>query len=245
MEASPYGLAAVWEQSDWVIRAVACALLLMSVACWTVIMTRALELIGHRKRAKATQQFWHYQSFDEALASLGKPGSGNLFLNLAEQARAARQHHQTHQDDLHGQLPLGEWLDSCLRGTVEESLERLQRGLPLLASVGATAPFIGLFGTVWGIYHALVGIGVSGEVAISRVAGPVGEALIMTAFGLLVAIPAVLAFNALTRQNRLLLGRMNRFAHDLQAYFITGGTPKRETIRLVRESEPVAAGQGG
>ncbi|MDX1692624.1 MAG: MotA/TolQ/ExbB proton channel family protein [Ketobacteraceae bacterium] len=245
MDGSPYSLAAVWQQSDWVIRSVAGVLLFMSIACWTVVLSRAIELLGHRKAARATGQFWHCHSYGEALETLGKAGRNNLFWHLATQASAARRHHQTHQQDLHGQLPLAEWLGSCLRGAVEENLEKLQRGLPLLASVGATAPFVGLFGTVWGIYHALVGIGVSGEVAISKVAGPVGEALIMTAFGLLVAIPAVLAFNALTRQNRLLLGRMNRFAHDLQAYFITGGTPGRGEIRLVRETISTAAVQGG
>lgn len=242
METSPYGLMAVWQQSDWVIRAVALLLLLMSVACWTVIVLRALELVGHRRRARRLQAFWHQQQFDQGLALLGAPATTNLFRRLADEARAAQRHHQTHQQDLHGQLPLAEWLASCLRGVVDENLERLQRGLPLLASVGATAPFVGLFGTVWGIYHALVGIGVSGEVAISRVAGPVGEALIMTAFGLAVAIPAVLAFNALTRQNRLVLGRMNRFAHDLQAYFVTGGAPRRDSVPLLKDVTRAAEG---
>jgi biopolymer transport protein ExbB len=223
---------AVWQQSDWVIRSVALLLLLMSVACWTIIVLRTAELLRHRRQLQQLGDFWHQQSFDDGLALLGQSSPANLFRRLAEEARAARAHHASHQQDLHGQLPLREWLGSCLRGTVDENLERIQRGLPVLASVGATAPFVGLFGTVWGIYHALVGIGVSGEVAIARVAGPVGEALIMTAFGLAVAIPAVLAFNALTRQNRLLLGRMNRFAHDLQAYFITGGSPQRQPTPL-------------
>jgi len=237
VDTSPYSLAEVWAQSDWVIRSVALVLLVMSVSCWTILALRVIELVGHRRAVRATQKFWHQQNFEDGLDVLGKPGRFNLFRQLAEQARAARNHHQTHQQDLHGQLPLGEWLASCLRGAVEENLERVQRGLPMLASIGSTAPFIGLFGTVWGIYHALVGIGASGTMDISQVAGPVGEALIMTAFGLAVAIPAVLAFNALTRQNRLLLGRMNRFAHDLQAFFITGGAPSRERVRLVADAD--------
>ncbi|MGB1220350.1 MAG: MotA/TolQ/ExbB proton channel family protein [Alcanivoracaceae bacterium] len=242
MDASPYGLMAVWQQSDWVIRAVALVLLVMSVATWTIVVLRCIELMGYRRQVTRLTAFWHQQRFDDGLALLGPARPGNLFRRLAEEGRAARAHHESHQQDLHGQLPLREWLGSCLRGVVDENLERVQRGLPVLASVGATAPFVGLFGTVWGIYHALVGIGTSGEVAISRVAGPVGEALIMTAFGLAVAIPAVLAFNALTRQNRLLLGRMNRFAHDLQAYFITGGSPQRQPVKL-QVAPPRAAGE--
>nr|WP_198043643.1 MotA/TolQ/ExbB proton channel family protein [Ketobacter sp. MCCC 1A13808] len=134
----------------------------------------------------------------------------------------SRDHHSQHHNDLHGQLPLTEWLTASLRGSIDESTERLQKGLSVLASVGSTAPFVGLFGTVWGIYHALVGIGVSGQASIDKVAGPVGEALIMTAFGLAVAIPAVLGYNALQRNNKLLLGKINRFAHQLHAFFLTG-----------------------
>ena len=242
METSPYGLAALWAQSDVVIRAVALVLLAMSVACWSILALRVLELVGHRRAARATQHFWHQKDFDAGLNVLGR-SPHNLFRELAEQARSARNHHQTHHNDLHGQLPLSEWLASCLRGAVDEHLERVQRGLPMLASIGSTAPFIGLFGTVWGIYHALIGIGATGNVDIGQIAGPVGEALIMTAFGLAVAIPAVLAFNALTRQNRLLLGRMNRFAHDLQALFVMGDAPVRTSVRLVSDANTSTHGQ--
>ncbi|WP_347080530.1 MotA/TolQ/ExbB proton channel family protein, partial [Escherichia coli] len=123
----------------------------------------------------------------------------------------------------HGALNISEWVTSCLRRSIETITGRMQRGLQVLASVGRTAPFVGLFGTVWGIYHALVGIGVSGQASIDRVAGPVGEALIMTAFGLVVAIPAVLGYNALTRSNKAILAQLSNFAHDLHAYLITGG----------------------
>ena len=107
----------------------------------------------------------------------------------------------------------------------------MQRGLSILASIGSTAPFVGLFGTVWGIYHALVSIGVSGQASIDKVAGPVGEALIMTAFGLAVAIPAVLGYNGLSRGNKALSGRLNRFAHQLHSYFLTGAPPARRTVQ--------------
>jgi biopolymer transport protein ExbB len=110
----------------------------------------------------------------------------------------------------------------CLRNGIDEFTARLQSGLAILASVGSTAPFIGLFGTVWGIYHALVAIGTSGQASIDKVAGPIGEALIMTAFGLAVAIPAVLGYNALVRGNKGMLNGLNSFAHDLHAYFVTG-----------------------
>ncbi|RYF39704.1 MAG: MotA/TolQ/ExbB proton channel family protein, partial [Cytophagaceae bacterium] len=112
-----------------------------------------------------------------------------------------------------------------LKDSIEHSTDKLQRGLALLASVGSTAPFVGLFGTVWGIYHALVSIGLNGSASIDKIAGPVGEALIMTALGLLVAIPAVLGYNALNRGNRTISSKLNRFAHQLHAYFLTGAPP--------------------
>jgi biopolymer transport protein ExbB len=118
-----------------------------------------------------------------------------------------------------------EWLTRALRQRINEAAARLEAGLTFLASVGATAPFVGLFGTVWGIYHALIGIAATGAISIEKVAGPVGEALIMTAFGLAVAIPAVLAYNAFTRVNRLVLAQLDGFAHDLHSYFTVGAKP--------------------
>jgi biopolymer transport protein ExbB len=123
---------------------------------------------------------------------------------------------------LHDSLDVSDWVTRCLRNCIDEFTARLQSGLAILASVGSTAPFIGLFGTVWGIYHALVAIGASGQSTIDKVAGPIGEALIMTALGLAVAIPAVLGYNALVRGNKTILGSLNSFAHDLHAYFVTG-----------------------
>ncbi|HNI61844.1 MAG TPA: MotA/TolQ/ExbB proton channel family protein, partial [Agitococcus sp.] len=134
--------------------------------------------------------------------------------------------HEQSKQDLHGQISLTEWLKETLRADIEESAEKMQAGLPVLASVGSTAPFVGLFGTVWGIYHALVGIGASGQASIDKVAGPVGEALIMTAFGLAVAIPAVLGYNTLTRSNKAIISKLQRFARQLHAYFLTGSPRK-------------------
>ena len=222
---NPYGIEALWSQGDMVIKSVAVMLLLMSIASWYVIAVRSWGLFRLRKPSRALGDFWHAQSFAEGLHILGDNRDDNPFRRLAEEGQAALDHHTNHKTDLHGHLPLAEWLTACLRGSIDESSERLQRGLAILASVGSTSPFIGLFGTVWGIYHALVGIGVSGSASIDKVAGPVGEALIMTAFGLAVAIPAVLGYNALNRGNKGILGKLNRFAHQLHAYLITGEPP--------------------
>lgn len=219
---NPYGIEAVWLQGDIIIKSVALLLLLMSVASWTVILIRIIVLWRVNKSAKKAEQFWHAQSFEEGLEVIGGCERSNPFGYLAEEGRKALQHHAGCKDDLHGLLPVADWLSASLRSTVDESREHLQRGLSILASVGSTAPFVGLFGTVWGIYHALVKIGTSGQAGIDKIAGPVGEALIMTAFGLAVAIPAVLSYNALVRSNKNLLNKLNRFAHQLHPYFLAG-----------------------
>ncbi|MBS1186074.1 MAG: exbB [Burkholderiaceae bacterium] len=222
MESNPYGIAALWNQGDLLIKFVAILLLLMSIASWYVIVTRAWRLFKLRKAEHALTDFWHTRSFAEGMGVLEANGSHNPFRHLALESKAAVEHHATNAEDLHGQINLADWLTECLRGAIEDSAERLQGGLAILATVGSTAPFVGLFGTVWGIYHALVGIGVSGQASIDKVAGPVGEALIMTAFGLAVAIPAVLGYNALTRSNKGIISKLHRFARQLHAYFLTG-----------------------
>lgn len=227
MESNPYSIESLWLQGDMVIRSVAVILLVMSVLSWTIILLRAWGLLSLRGALRGSQDFWHARSMGEGMHMLGSEKSPNPFRQLAEVGQVAVDHHDAHQNDLHGKLPLADWLTSCLRSSIDESAERLQKGLSILASVGSTSPFVGLFGTVWGIYHALVSIGVSGQASIDKVAGPVGEALIMTAFGLAVAIPAVLGYNALTRQNKRVLGKLNRFAHELHAYFLTGAPLKR------------------
>ena len=231
MQNNPYGVDALWQQGDLIIKFVAVMLLLMSIASWTVIVVRAIGLWQRRRELRKIAAFWHAQNFNQGLDSLGSDTGNNPFRNLAQEGRTAFEHHQSHQQDLHGLLPIADWLTESLRGAIDQSTERLQRGLSILASVGSTSPFIGLFGTVWGIYHALIGIGVSGQASIDKVAGPVGEALIMTAFGLAVAIPAVLAYNAISRANRLIVARLNRFALQLHAYLLTGVTPAREQKR--------------
>lgn len=218
---SHFGIANVWIQGDFVTRAVAVLLLGMSLASWIVIIIKALDIVKFKKDARSARDFWHSEDFAAGLTKLGSDPS-NPFRHLALEGREATAHHRNTQAHLHDSLDVSDWVTRCLRNCIDEFTARLQSGLAILASVGSTAPFIGLFGTVWGIYHALVAIGASGQSTIDKVAGPIGEALIMTALGLAVAIPAVLGYNALVRGNKSILNNLNSFAHDLHAYFVTG-----------------------
>lgn len=219
---SQFGLVNVWTQGDIVTRSVAMLLLGMSLASWMVIIIKVLDLRRSTRHAQQTEAFWHSPDFAKALGQLGDDPS-NPFLRLALDGREATAHHHHHaQPQLHSTLDVSDWVTRSLSNSIDDSTARLQSGLAVLASVGSTAPFVGLFGTVWGIYHALLSIGVAGQATIDKVAGPIGEALIMTALGLAVAIPAVLGYNALVRGNKGVIGKLNRFAHDLHAYFVTG-----------------------
>jgi len=241
MTENPYGLAALWSQGDTIIKCVAIALLLMSIVSWYIIVTRAWRAAKLRRATAAAAGFWHEQSFEQGLQLLGPPGVDNPFRHVASEGRAALDHHSSNQEDLHGQISMAQWLTESLRGAIDESAERMQSGLAVLASVGSTAPFVGLFGTVWGIYHALIGIGASGQASIDKVAGPVGEALIMTAFGLAVAIPAVLGYNAFTRNNKGVINKLNRFARQLHAYFLTGSPVRKEAGQVTSVASVAAA----
>jgi biopolymer transport protein ExbB len=228
-----FGLAHVWAQGDAVTRTVALILLGMSLASWMVIIVKALELRRHRAAARQAEAFWHATDFEDGLQKLGTDHT-SPFRQLAETGREATRH-ILRQDgigtragvpaprpQLHDQLDVSDWVTRELRNAIDEFTANLQGGMAILASVGSTAPFVGLFGTVWGIYHALLGIGAAGQATIDKVAGPIGEALIMTALGLAVAIPAVLGYNALVRGNKGVLHKLNRFGHDLHALFVTG-----------------------
>ena len=218
---SHFGITNVWVQGDFVTRAVAVLLLGMSLASWIVMIIKALDILRFNKNARVARDFWHSEDFAAGLTKLGADPA-NPFRHLALEGREATAHHRNTQAHLHDSLDVSDWVTRCLRNCIDEFTARLQSGLAILASVGSTAPFIGLFGTVWGIYHALVAIGASGQSTIDKVAGPIGEALIMTALGLAVAIPAVLGYNALVRGNKSILNNLNSFAHDLHAYFVTG-----------------------
>lgn len=234
-----YGLLDFWSEADWVSRSVALGLITMSLTSWYVIVTKILALARLRRTARiAVNEFWHSRNFAEGLQLLNSNKERNPFYALAVEGAEAAAHHRQNKDDLHGALNVSDWLISCLRRSIDEASAKLQSGLSVLASVGSTAPFVGLFGTVWGIYHALAAIGTTGSAGLDQVAGPVGEALIMTALGLAVAIPAVLGYNALVRANKAMLGNFSRFSHDLHAYLITGArvggqtTPAFSSIAL-------------
>jgi biopolymer transport protein ExbB len=215
------GLSHIWTQGDGVTRLILLALVAMSVLSWIVIVLKALDVWRHKQCALGSEQFWHTTSLAEGLAVLSQR-PGNLFHTLAQVGQEATEHHQAAQKQLHDRLDLSEWVTRSLRNTIDDHTSHLQNSLAVLASIGSTAPFVGLFGTVWGIYHALVSIGVNGNASIDAVAGPIGETLVMTALGLAVAIPAVLGYNALVRGNKFIIARMSRFAHDLHAYYVTG-----------------------
>jgi biopolymer transport protein ExbB len=158
---------------------------------------------------------------DDAIALLSHADTEKVYSPLATHAVDAVRV-KANSSSLNANVDQGELVTRTLRQQINRVSQRLESGLTLLASVGSTAPFVGLFGTVWGIYHALAAVAMSGTIQIDKVAGPVGEALIMTAIGLVVAIPAVLGYNAFTRVNRLTLGELDAFAHDLHAFLTTG-----------------------
>ena len=216
------GLAYAWQTGDMVSKTIAIVLLIMSVLSWGVMIIKTLQLLKLRGMTRrAVTSFWRAENFDAGVEQLNT-GPGNPFVHLAQVGVAANAHQQQQSSQLHSRFDLSDWLGRCLKDVLEEHLSRLQMGLAILASIGSTAPFVGLFGTVWGIYHALKVIGTTGDASLAQVAGPVGESLIMTAFGLFVAIPAVLGYNAISRRNKGVSHALARFAHDLHAYFLTG-----------------------
>ncbi|MEN9539410.1 MAG: hypothetical protein RLZZ126_1645 [Pseudomonadota bacterium] len=218
---SEFGLNHLWHQGDAVTRCVAVLLLAMSIASWLVILLKALRLWGLRCLSAQGNAFWQGKDFGAGLAALEATVDSPL-AQIAREAHDAATHHRNTSGGLEHGLDLSDWVSRAIKNSIDDTTAQLQSGLAVLASVGSTAPFVGLFGTVWGIYHALLTIGASGQATIDKVAGPVGEALIMTALGLAVAIPAVLGYNALVRGNKTVLARVNRFAHDLHAYLLTG-----------------------
>ncbi len=234
-----YGLAHVWTQGDFVTRGIAAALIFMSILSWSVIVIKGLNVVRLKRLTKnAEQAFWHSDDFAAGVEKLGRASStshSNPFLALALSGQEAADHHHQTQPHLHDRMDVSDWITRCLKDTMDDGVARMQSGLAVLASIGSTAPFVGLFGTVWGIYHALIAIGATGQTSIDQVAGPVGESLIMTALGLFVAIPAVLGYNALTRANKGIVSKLRRFAHGLHAYFVTGSrlaSAKRDGLRL-------------
>lgn len=211
-------------QGDGVTLSVALILGLMSVASWTIILGKWVALLRlHRKSIAALRAFWLAPSRDEALAAVRREDASGVFAGVASDAMEAAQAFETRSaDGIGAGVDASEFIGRSLQQSTVFAQARIERGLTMLASVGATAPFVGLLGTVWGIYHALAGLSGASTVVLEQVAGPVGEALVMTAAGLFVAIPAVLAYNAFTRANRLVLAQLDGFANSLHAYLVAG-----------------------
>jgi biopolymer transport protein ExbB len=220
---NPYGLEALWKGGDLVARITLGILAIMSMGSWYIIITKVYEQarMGHQARA-ADKTFWSAPSVQKGATGLKE---GSPFRFIAESGLEATTKHE----GLLGNVDMNTWVSMSIQRAIDNIQSRTQDGLAFLATVGSTAPFVGLFGTVWGIYHALTAIGVAGQASIDKVAGPVGEALIMTAIGLAVAVPAVLGYNWLIRRNKAAMERVRGFGADLHAVLLS--------------SRPAAAGQ--
>lgn len=214
---NPYGLAALWQSGDLIARSVLILLLIMSLSSWYVIFTKLWDQRKLKQSARvAEKQFWTAPSIKDGVERLKK---GDDFRAVAEDGLRAASHHDGRLTD---RIDLHEWITMSLQRAVDGVNTKLNSGLNLLATVGSVAPFVGLFGTVWGILNALVSIGIAGQASIDKVAGPVGEALIMTAIGLFVAVPAVMGYNWLLGRNKLIQEALRNFASDLHAYLVSG-----------------------
>ena len=223
---NPYGFTALWHGGDIVARGTLIVLLIMSMGSWYVIVTKLIEQTMLSAQARAARAFWSAPSIPEGAQALGRRSA---FRVMVEDGLRATEHRE---GTLVEQIDTPTWISLSLQHSADGVANRLQRGLAFLATVGSTAPFVGLFGTVWGIYHALTEIGIAGQASIDKVAGPVGEALIMTAMGLAVAVPAVLGYNWLVRRNKAVLDRVRGFAADLLALF--NATPRQGARPIAR-----------
>ncbi|WP_348695303.1 MotA/TolQ/ExbB proton channel family protein [Duganella fentianensis] len=222
---NPYGFAAVWE-AGFVSRGTLIILSLMSMGSWYIIITKLIDQMKIFKQSKETSaKFWKASSIAAGSTTLTE---GSPFRFIAETGTKATAHHD---GALLEQIDLSTWVTMSIQRAVDKVQSRLQDGLSFLATVGSTAPFIGLFGTVWGIYNALIAIGMSGNASIDKVAGPVGEALIMTAFGLFVAVPAVLGYNWLVRRNKAAMEDVRSFSADVHSVLISGAMSTSEAGR--------------
>jgi biopolymer transport protein ExbB len=226
---NPFGIQAVWE-GGVVSRGTLIILALMSMGSWYILITKLIDQMKIFRQAKETnQKFWKAPSIAAGSAQLTE---GSPFRFIAETGTKATQHHD---GALLEQIDLSTWTTMQIQRAVDKVQSRLQDGLSFLATVGSTAPFIGLFGTVWGIYNALTNIGMTGNASIDKVAGPVGEALIMTAFGLFVAVPAVLGYNWLVRRNKTAMEDVRSFGADVHSVLISGAMNTSEAARAAKK----------
>lgn len=232
-------------QVDAVGMSVLILLLTLSVASWYLIVTKSISNMIASRRAKTfLKHFWRIDSISQLKAEIGTMTDNHAFVQLAKTALNATATSQKHGlEKLATAGGANELLTRSLRNNLDQEAARIEYGLTIIASAGSSAPYIGLFGTVWGIYHALIQIGVSGQGTLDKVAGPVGEALIMTALGLAVAIPAVLAYNAFIRRNRLWMAQLDDFAHDLYTIMTTGSKSGEENNPRTTQKETTATSQ--
>jgi len=215
---NPYGLEALWKGGDFVARGTLIIMIIMSLGSWYIIFTKLFEQRKVYKSAEQARDFWKAGSVKAGVNALP---ADTAFRYIAEQGLKSVEHHE---GTLVDQIDLNSWIGMSVQRAVDSVNSRLQDGLAFLATVGSTAPFVGLFGTVWGIYHALTAIGIAGQASIDKVAGPVGEALIMTAFGLAVAVPAVMGYNWLVRRNKTAMERVRSFSSDLHNVLLAGSS---------------------
>ncbi len=211
---NPYGLEALWRTSDWIAKSVLILLLIMSVASWYILVVKLLEQAKIARQAKAAaKDFWSAGTVEQGAAALEATSPFRFIANAG--LDATKKHH-----GLMGHVPLNDWVTMSIQRSVDRIQSSVQGGLSVLATVGSISPFVGLFGTVWGIYGALTAIGISGQASIDKVAGPVGESLIMTAIGLAVAVPAVLSYNWLVGRNKSVMEDVRAFGNDLHAVIL-------------------------
>jgi biopolymer transport protein ExbB len=215
---NPFGLLQLWQESGMVIKGTLVILVIMSLASWYIILTKLWDQRRIRKSYKEVEKnFWVAGNLRDGIAKL--TGKDNAFKMIAEDGVRAAQHHEGRLTD---QIPLHEWITVSLFRSVDSISNRLQNGLAVLATTGSVSPFIGLFGTVWGIYNALIAISLAGQASLDKIAGPIGEALIMTAIGLFVAVPAVMGYNWLLRRNKDIIEKLRYFAADMHSYLVSG-----------------------
>lgn len=230
---NPYGLGAMWGQGDWVAKVTVLLLIIMSVASWYVLISKLIEQNRMKGLAKAAQQaFAKATTLRQGANSMA---SNSPFRYMADASLEAVQQHRS----VAGQVDLNTWTAQSIERSVATIQSTTQQGLAVLATVGSTAPFVGLFGTVWGIYNALVKIGSSGQASIDKVAGPVGEALIMTAIGLAVAVPAVLGYNWLVRRNKLGMDAVRAFGSDLHTSLLMQADSQSAKVATVKMTPAV------
>jgi biopolymer transport protein ExbB len=230
-------------QADFVGKTLMAILVLMSIASWAIIVVKGITLMARKRRSESFLNFfWNASSLDAVEHEIATHGANDPFSHLTSHAMHAQAHHAKYgAAKLEEAGDSNEFVTRTIKKVLDEETTLLENGLAVLATVGATAPFVGLFGTVWGVYHALVAIGMSGAGTLDKVAGPVGEALIMTGFGLAVAIPAVMGYNWLTRSNRVILSKLDAFAYELHT-FVSMGQPlstEAAPLQTVRPASPV------